>query len=157
MFMHFVYPKSQKAELISIGILMLLCFLITWYFQQKDTETLYTHFYYVPIVLACIWWQRRGIIVPVFLSFILLALHSLMRVDTPVFEDVVRGIIFICVGSLVAIISSSERQKTERILEDKLKLETSYLGLSIKNQKMDELQDLIEEQEKRIKALESKG
>ena len=49
-------------------ILLGFSFFLVYYFHFiMDTKIIFTHFFYIPIILSAIWWKRKAIIIP--LSF----------------------------------------------------------------------------------------
>jgi len=63
-----------------------------------------------------LWWSRKGIAVAVFLALLLLISHVISPLDTPLDADVTRALMFVIVGTVVAILNEKRQ-----ILEDKLK------------------------------------
>ncbi|MFV9676141.1 MAG: PAS domain-containing protein [Methanosarcinales archaeon] len=96
--------------------LLIFCLLATFYFQFiLKIEIIFTHIFYVPIILAGLWWSRKGIAVAVFLALLLLISHVLSPLDTPLDADVTRALMFVIVGTVVSILNEKWQ-----ILEDKL-------------------------------------
>ncbi|MDP3065110.1 MAG: PAS domain-containing protein [Methanobacteriaceae archaeon] len=83
------------------------------------TGIIFTHFFYILLVLAAIWWKRKGLVVPVFLAFILILsdFFSPLKANA-IFEDFFRMLIFIFVGIIVVILS----ERIEKFIQ---KLEAS--------------------------------
>ena len=108
--------KSYKIAVM--GFLLIFCLLATYYFHFiLKIEIIFTHIFYVPIILAGLWWSRKGIVVAVFLALLLLISHVISPLDTPPDADVTRALMFVIVGTVVAILNEKWQ-----ILEDKLKV-----------------------------------
>ena len=108
---------GESYKITVMGFLLIFCLLATYYFQFiLKIEIVFTHIFYVPIILAGLWWSRKGIAVAVFLALLLLILHVLSPLDTPLDADVTRALMFVIVGTVVAILNEKRQ-----ILEDKLK------------------------------------
>ena len=61
-------PKQETNILIMV-ILLGFCVFLTYYFHAiLKTGVIFTHFFYVPIILAILWWRRKGLVVVVFLA-----------------------------------------------------------------------------------------
>jgi len=77
--------KSYKIAVM--GFLLIFCLLATYYFHFiLKIEIIFTHFFYVPIILASLWWPRKGIVVAVFLASLLLVSHALIGCPTIDFD-----------------------------------------------------------------------
>ncbi len=56
--------EKQKYQLYLIVVLVGLAFFFFYYFENVlKTGELYTHFFYIPIILSCIWWKKKGLYV----------------------------------------------------------------------------------------------
>lgn len=68
------------------------------------TDIIYTHFMYIPIVLACMWWGRRGMLVALFLAVLVFSFHLLGISVGGIWNDVARiaffGLVSFFIGSL---------------------------------------------------------
>lgn len=69
-----------------------------------------THLYYLPVVLACLWWGRRSVLVPVYLAALVLASSVLFLRTEALADNVVRvGIMFLVYGGLSYAIGTVRR------------------------------------------------
>ncbi len=64
------------AMAILLGI---ACFLTYYFHVVVGTGTVFTHLFYIPIILASLWWKRKGLFVAVFLAAVLMLSHVLPR------------------------------------------------------------------------------
>ncbi len=62
---------------------------------------LYTHFMYVPISIACMWWGVRGIGVAVGLAGVILSMHAFGAAQERIWYDVVRSGFFVTTAFLI--------------------------------------------------------
>ncbi len=96
----------MKKKIIIICILIGICCFITWYFHAiLETGIIFTHFFYIPVILACIWWRKKGLVVPVFLAVLLILTHFFIREVVANTNDYLRAIMFIIIGFVVALLS----------------------------------------------------
>lgn len=119
--------KEIYKRIIIIVLCITVC-VLTWYFHQiLKTGILVTHLYYVPIILAAIWWRKKGIWVAFFLAVVLLASSIFIRGYSFLLDDCVRASIFLVISTLIATL-------VERIVsaEKQLQLITSQLDKRIK-------------------------
>jgi hypothetical protein len=64
--------KSYKIAVM--GFLLIFCLLATFYFHFiLKIEIIFTHFFYVPIILASLWWSRKGIVVAACFAVVIFA------------------------------------------------------------------------------------
>jgi hypothetical protein len=85
-----------------MGVLLIGACILTYYYHAVvKTEMIFTHLFYIPIILAAIWWGKKGILVSVFLAVLILFSHSLYLSDVSFFDDIVRVVMFVLVGGVV--------------------------------------------------------
>lgn len=110
-------PNHELYKLITISSLIIISCLLTYYFHFVIGEgVIFTHFFYFPIILAALWWQKKGLVVPVFLSLMLLVSYYFSpNLSYPVYEDVYRSIIFLSIGIVVAILSDVINKKDKEL------------------------------------------
>lgn len=77
-------------------------FILTFYYHSVlQTGIVFTHLFYIPIVLASICWGRKGIWVAFIFGFMLLFSHVIFLKGVPFTEDVIRAAMFVVVGGIV--------------------------------------------------------
>jgi diguanylate cyclase (GGDEF)-like protein/PAS domain S-box-containing protein len=69
------------------------------------TGVIFTHFFYVPIILASIWWKRNGVWIAVFLAVALFLSHLIFLSDKSFLDDLVRIGFFLFISSVVAVLN----------------------------------------------------
>lgn len=111
------HSNHELYKLITIVTLLIISCLLTFYFHVVIGEgVIFTHFFYFPIILAALWWQKKGLVVPLFLTFMLLLSYYLSpNLNYPIYEDISRSIIFISIGIVVAILSDIINKKDKEL------------------------------------------
>ena len=111
--------EKESYKIVTILILLAIAVFLTYYFHfVLGSGTIFTHIFYFPIILAAIWWRRRGLIIPLFLSILLIASYYLApNLNYPFSDDLVRAFIFMAVGVVVAILSEEMLQKDIKLRE----------------------------------------
>jgi len=85
-----------------MGILLLGACIITYYYHATlGTGVIFTHLFYIPIILASIWWGKKGILVAIFLAGLILVSHVLFLKAVPFVDDIIRALMFILIGGVV--------------------------------------------------------
>jgi len=88
--------------------LLVFCCALTYYFHAiLEMGTVFTHFFYVPIILAALWWRRKGLVVAVFLAVLLISSNILVRAEVATTDDYLRAIMFILIAFVVATLSET--------------------------------------------------
>jgi len=120
-------PFEGKRDKYRIGIMAILlagsCSLTYYFHAVSNTGTVFTHFFYIPIILASLWWGRKGIFVALFLAAFLILSHIFLRVGALTANDYLRAVMFIIVALIFAILS-------ERIASKELETELAYAELN---------------------------
>lgn len=108
--------ERYKALIMTVLLAGILAF-TTYSHGVMGTNIIITHFFYIPIVLGGLWWQRKGIWVALVLSIYLLASHLLFLKGMPIYDDLIRALMFLVIGSVVAVMSEG-LHRAEEILRD---------------------------------------
>ncbi len=102
---------KNTFQLVLIGSLVLLAFVLTYYCHGVlQTHVVFTHLFYIPIVLAAVCWGRKGLWVPVLLGLMLLFSHAVFLKGLPFTEDVIRALMFVVVGLVVGWLMEDVRK-----------------------------------------------
>ena len=94
-----------KGSIYKVGLmtifLLVACILTYYYHATLKTEGLFTHLFYIPIILASIWWGKKGIFAAIFLGVLILTSHALFLKGMPISGDVVRAVMFVVIGGVI--------------------------------------------------------
>ena len=114
--------KEIIRYIVVIVSISILCFL-TYYFEIIiKVHIIYTHWFYFPIILACYWWKKKGLIVPLLLSGNLIFFSFLGGATvTVIIEEFGRIIIITIVGLSVSILSEIISKNEQYLSESKKK------------------------------------
>ena len=110
------HAGAGKQVLIAFFTLV-ACFLTYYFHAVLGTGTIVTHFYYIPIIFACIWWQRKGLWIAAFFAIFLLVSHQLLRPEEVKANDYSR-IFMLMVIAIVMVGLSEKILATERQLRN---------------------------------------
>lgn len=102
------WEQGGRYKILTITALLVICCALTYYFHAiLEMGTVFTHFFYVPITLAALWWRRTGLVVVVFLAVLLIFSHIFVRAEAVPADDYLRAIMFILIASAVATLSEA--------------------------------------------------
>jgi PAS domain S-box len=111
--------RSEYETFMVFSLIALSCILTYYFHFVLKSGILFTHFYYIPIILAAVWWKRKGLWVPIFLAGVLIFISSLSPLENDyIYYDLFRSAIFISVSVITVLLS-------ERIEKSQIKLKTS--------------------------------
>ncbi|MBW2600267.1 MAG: hypothetical protein JRC60_09510 [Deltaproteobacteria bacterium] len=75
---------TESFKIAVLAFLLFICAVLIYYSHFiLRTEIVFTHLFYIPVILAGLWWSRRGIAVAVFLALVLLISHAISPLETP--------------------------------------------------------------------------
>jgi len=110
--------RNEKYRIPTMVILVGMCCLLAYYFHWVlGIEVVFSHFFYVPIILAAVWWKKKGLAVPLFLALSLLVTHnpSHLELDWSFTNDLMRAALLIIVGVTVSILSERMEKADVRL------------------------------------------
>ena len=100
-------------KIIFMAILLIAACIVTYYNHAAGKAVVFTHLFYIPIILAAIWWGKKGIVVSVFLAALILVSHTLFLKDAPFTDDLVRAVMFLVTGGVVGWLMDSVKKLEE--------------------------------------------
>ena len=125
--------KKNLFKITIIGLLLVICIVINIYFHFiLRIEILYSHIFYVPIILASLWWGRKGIFVAIFLTSIYLGIQvysPLSNFRPYPLDHIIRGLMFCIVSFVIGELSDSRIKAEEKLMDRTKELEKAYAGL----------------------------
>jgi len=94
--------EKKTYQYALMALFVVIAFVITFYYHSVvQTGVIFTHLFYIPIVLASICWGRKGVWVSVFLAVMLLCSHAVFLEGVSFTEDIIRAVMFVVVGGVV--------------------------------------------------------
>lgn len=106
--------KVGRYKTLILTALLLGIVVMTFYSHSiTGTNIIFTHLFYIPIVLGGLWWQRKGIWVAFALAVYLLVSHALFLKGMPIYDDLLRAVMFLVIGSVVAFMSEGIHRAEE--------------------------------------------
>ena len=128
----------RRWEWLKIGLVVALvgasAFLTIWYLFVSDVGFVFPNLFYFPVILSCLWWDRRGVAVAAFLALLLLVSSIASPGTDPVWDDAVRAGTLILIAVVVAELSARRKEITDT-LEEKVSERTAQL--QARNEELD--------------------
>jgi len=105
-----------KYKIVIMAVLLgVACFLSYHFHTVVKIDVPFTHFFYIPIILAALWWKRKGLLVAIFLSVVLILSHLIFTPDVPVVYDCFRAAAFVTIAFVIAMVTG-QMTKSEELL-----------------------------------------
>jgi PAS domain S-box-containing protein len=89
---------------------------LTYYFHAiLMLGTVFSHFFYIPIILTALWWEKRSILVAVFLGALVVVSSFLYRPDILTLNDYGRAMMFVVIAFVVASLSEQLKGREHEV------------------------------------------
>jgi len=124
-------------------LLVVCCFLAYYFLVVLGIATVFTHFFYVPIILASLWWKRKGLAVALFLALLLICSHHFLRDDVVTANDYFRALMFVVIGFVVALLSERIAKKDEALRESESEKKAVLDGITTNIRFVDENLEIL--------------
>jgi len=101
---------SERSKFIIIIILIIISISLISYFEIiLKSSILIAHFFYFPSILACFWWKKKGLIIPISLGLLIILFHSFPPIGEfffiEMFNNFLRSISLIIIGFIISYLS----------------------------------------------------
>ncbi len=107
--------QMDNFKMVLMAVLLAgACFLTYFFHEILETGTVFTHFFYIPIILASIWWKRKGLSVAIFLAIFLVLSHNFLRDHVTTANDYFRAFMFVVIAFVVAILAEKIAEAQEK-------------------------------------------
>ena len=80
-------------------------------------EVVYSHFFYIPVVLGAIWYGTRAVLIGLFLAAVYVGDYCLISGSLQT-DVVIRALMFVLVALLIGIVMDSLRKEHEKAMTD---------------------------------------
>ena len=119
--------KQNRIRVTVIAALLIVSFGLNFFcYAVLRSGVVFSHFFYIPIVLSSLWWRRKGVWVAAVLSFVfVVSSHIFLNDITSVVSNYARSSIFMVISFFVAILAE-EREKHTRALSALCSIYTAF-------------------------------
>jgi len=116
---------SKSSTSLNIYIIIILIFfstcLICYAQFVLQLRIVFTHFFYIPIVVVGFWWGKKSIFLALFFAFILIVPYSIVF-HTVLIDDVLRASVFFIIAYIVGCIGEKNNQYEKILGESRQRL-----------------------------------
>ncbi len=125
-----VKTLTEQQRLIIFITLLIVSVLLTYYFHAVLTlGTVFSHFFYIPIILAALWWEKKSVLVAIFLGTLVVASSLFYRPEILTLNDYGRALMFVVIALVVASLSEQLKGR-EREVKRERDLARHYLDVA---------------------------
>lgn len=115
---------NRGARLVLVTSLTVICAAVTLYSHMVlGVEVVFTHLFYIPIVLAALWFGRKSYAVTAILGTLLVLTNVLASLGS-LYEDLMRISVMLFVNTITVLLSESFRESEEVIARTEKKYRT---------------------------------
>jgi len=133
-----MFELKEKYKIPIMAILLAACVILSYYFHAiVEIDIVFTHFFYIPIILATLWWERKGLVVPVFLAIMLNISGIYTGHGVELFNNLIRSLMFIVIGSIVAELSLKILKREEELKKSHEDLKQHATELAAVNKELE--------------------
>jgi len=111
-----VTTLTEHQRVAIVMALLAISILLTYYFHTVlMLGTVFSHFFYIPIILTALWWEKRSILVAIFLGGLVVVSSFLYRPDLLTLNDYGRALMFIIIAFVVASLSEQLKGREQEV------------------------------------------
>ena len=109
---------EEKFKILILFVLLSILFFFTYYFLFiLKISTIFTHFFYIPIILACLWWKKKGLVITIFIAGFLIFSSLFLESNEIIIDNLLRSLIQILIGIITTILSEQISKVEEKLKE----------------------------------------
>ena len=120
---------EEQRVTILMALLAVSVFLTYYFHAVLMLGTVFSHFFYIPIILTALWWEKRSILVAAFLGGLIVVSTLLYMPDLLTLNDYGRALMFIVIAFVVSSLSEQIKGR-EREVKRQRDLMQRYLDVA---------------------------
>ncbi|MDD3977523.1 MAG: PAS domain S-box protein [Methanomicrobium sp.] len=122
---------ADKKTAFALIIMTIFCIVISFFSLSSGFYIIFQNFFYIPIILACIFYLRRGLLFSVILSFVYLGLLTGYAGFNEFGNGIARTLIFIGIACIITILSEKTKYANDKVREKNKELKYTIEKLAL--------------------------
>jgi PAS domain S-box-containing protein len=119
--------KYNNYKKIIILFLLLFCVWLIYHFHYElQQKTVFTHLFYIPVILSSIWWEGKGLVIALFLGGILLISHIFLPSDVALGDDILRALMLLTVSGVMYYLTRQIQQAVHVTVKNEKRYRTLF-------------------------------
>ena len=119
--------ENRRHQVVLVAFLLVVAFCLTYYFRNiLGTDTLFSHFFYIPIVVSCILWQRKGLYVTILLILILVSSRNIYGYYDNMVSDYIRAVMLLISSVIIVALSEKLSRVEKNLIQSEKKYRTIF-------------------------------
>lgn len=111
---------TEHQRVAIVMALLATSVFLTYYFHAiLMLGTVFSHFFYIPIIMTALWWEKRSIPVAIFLGGLVVVSSLFYRPDTLTLNDYGRALMFIVIAFVVASLSEQLKKQKQEVEKER--------------------------------------
>lgn len=107
----------ERLKVLTVALLIAACCISSYYFYWNlKVGAVYSHAFYIPIIISALWWKRKGISVALFFATFLICSNLFLGLYEFTGGDIFRSTMFLVVAVITALLSE-QISRSARALE----------------------------------------
>ena len=110
-----IYPSERQRVVILMALLAISVFLAYYFHAVLMLGTVFSHFFYIPIILTALWWEKRSILVALFLGGLVIVGTLFFSPELLTLNDYARVLVFVAIAFVVASLSEQLKRREQEV------------------------------------------
>ena len=110
-----ISPSERQRVIILMALLAISVFLAYYFHAVLMLGTVFSHFFYIPIILTALWWEKRSILVALFLGGLVIVGTLFFSPELLTLNDYARVLVFVAIAFVVASLSEQLKRREQEV------------------------------------------
>ncbi len=110
--------RMKRFEILLLSIFV--CLILSLISAAYGIDILYTHLFYLPIILAGLWYYRKAVYVAIFLGLVHIMTTYFMVPGAFVAGTILRSAVFVVVACTVGLINEGRAEREEELKKERI-------------------------------------
>lgn len=120
---------NDKAPLMAIIISTIISLIVSLVLLSSDFYIIFQNLFYIPIIIACVYYLRRGFVFSVLMAFVYFILLLSFAGTEQLVNGLVRVILFIVIAAIITILAEKMNKAEEELEQKNAELSSTNITL----------------------------